>query len=238
MKRVKFASAALGLITGVLAAAPASAWDRRSVHIQGDVPDLIGQAGGGVKSSVEGITVGLPPDNNIYAASSGVNSGLTSSVTGPANLFVFDPNAQHTTPPRQLEIKAPGEMGARVGSVVNGIRFNPATKALWVLNMLDAQAQPPLPAGAQILAVDTATGNSSFIARPALFPANATLNGLTFDKAGSGYVTDSSNGRIYKIPSGGISAGGTLTTWKHDKSASLAAPIRIAKIAKPTGSKL
>jgi hypothetical protein len=70
MREVKFASAALGLIIGVLAAGPASAWDRRDkeVAVLADVPD-----------QVEGITVGLgtavnPTDNNIYAAVYGTDT--------------------------------------------------------------------------------------------------------------------------------------------------------------------
>jgi hypothetical protein len=215
MREVKYASAALGLIIGVLAVAPANAWDRRSVDILFEVPDLMGQGSGGVKSSVEGITVGLASDgdNKIYAASSGVNSGLTSRVTGPANLFIFDPNAHHGTPPTQLVIKPPPGMGTQVGPTVNGIRFNPKSKALWVLNMFDGNpnAMPPTLPGAQILSVNTTSGDSTYIAAPALFSANATLNALTFDNNGNGYVTDS-NGAIYKIPQ----AGGSVTTWSSD----------------------
>jgi hypothetical protein len=43
MKRVKFASTALGLVIGVLAAAPASAWERGTVNDFFTLPDLKGQ---------------------------------------------------------------------------------------------------------------------------------------------------------------------------------------------------
>jgi sugar lactone lactonase YvrE len=139
MKGVKFASTALGLVIGVLAAVPASAWERGTVNDFFTLPDLKGQpTGSGVKSSVEGLTVGLAPDNNIYAASSGINSGTTPEPTGPANLFVIDSGSRLV---RQVVM-------ANSSPFVLGIRFNPMTKALWVLDSENAQ----------VLNVDTTTG--------------------------------------------------------------------------------
>jgi sugar lactone lactonase YvrE len=205
MRGVKVASLALGLIIGVLAAVPASAWQRGAVNNFFTLPDLIGQPTPpppppppqccGVKSSVEGLTVGIAPDNNIYAASSGINSGTTPPVTGPANLFVIGSDARLV---RQVVI-------ANSSSVVHGIRFNPITGALWVLDAAGGTG-----GNGQVLNVDKASGSSSVIASG--FPADTTLNALTFDKAGNGYVTDSTNGAIYKIPSGG----GSFTTWSND----------------------
>jgi sugar lactone lactonase YvrE len=197
MRAVKLASAALGLMIGALAAVPASAWTRGNVDVLFVLPDLV-DAGNmtlpGVKSSVEGITVGLPPDNNIYVASSGVNA--ETPPTGPANLFVIAPDG---TLVRQIHIGLSSPF-------VNGLRFNPATNALWVLDA----------GNTQILNVDPVSGASSVLADSTLFPADTTLNALTFDKAGNGYVTDSTNGAIYKIPSGGVPIGGTLETWSSD----------------------
>jgi hypothetical protein len=68
MTRFKVGAAALGLMIGVLAAAPASAWKRGPVQVLAVLPDLIGQLPG-VKSSVEGLTVG--PDGNIYVPTFG-----------------------------------------------------------------------------------------------------------------------------------------------------------------------
>jgi sugar lactone lactonase YvrE len=192
MRAVKLASAALGLMIGALAAVPASAWTRGNVDVLFVLPDLV-DAGNmtlpGVKSSVEGITVGIT-DNNIYAASSGTTNGRrgTPVPTGPANLFVIaDQVGQPGTLVRQ---KAIGQASPQV----LGLRFNPVTNALWALDT----------GTGQILNVDPLTGASSILVDASLFPANAFLNALTFDKAGNGYVTDSFNGNIYKIPSGGI----------------------------------
>ena len=100
MREVKVASAALGLILGVLAAVPASAWDRRDVPnsiMQVVLPALVNAAGGitAVRGPAEGLTVG-PNGDRIYAASNGAGS--------IANLFVFDPSgnfyiAQNTCNP-------------------------------------------------------------------------------------------------------------------------------------------
>ena len=88
MRGLKVALAALGLIIGVLAAVPASAWDRRdaSVTTLATLPGLVDASGNlldpPVFGPVEGLTVGV--DNNIYAASNGEGT--------IANLFVIDPN--------------------------------------------------------------------------------------------------------------------------------------------------
>jgi hypothetical protein len=87
MREIKVASAALGLIIGVLAAVPASAWDRREASVTplATLPGLVDASGKllnpPVFGPVEGLTVGR--DNNIYAASNSVGT--------IANLFVIDP---------------------------------------------------------------------------------------------------------------------------------------------------
>jgi sugar lactone lactonase YvrE len=65
------------------------------------------------------------------------------------------------------------------------------TKRLWVLDA----------GNSQVLNVDPTNGNSNVLANG--FPAGATLNALTFDAGGNGYVTDSTNGSIYRIPRDG-----------------------------------
>ena len=68
MTGFKIGAAALGLMIGVLAAAPASAWKRGPVQVLAVLPDVTP----GVKSSVEGLTVG--PDGNIYVSTFGFNT--------------------------------------------------------------------------------------------------------------------------------------------------------------------
>jgi hypothetical protein len=59
MTGFKIGAAALALMIGVLGAAPANAWQRGGVDVLAVLPDVTP----GVKSSVEGLTVGT--DGNI-----------------------------------------------------------------------------------------------------------------------------------------------------------------------------
>jgi hypothetical protein len=72
---------------GDLAAAPASAWNRGNVQVLIVLPDIAP----GVKSSVEGLTVG--PDGNIYVPTIGVNTNGPIP-SGNAVLFVISPNGK------------------------------------------------------------------------------------------------------------------------------------------------
>src|SRR6516162_6800372 len=91
MRGVNVASAALGLMIGVLVTSPASAWNRGNVQVLTVLPDLVGQGPGQpVKSSAEGLTVG--PDGNIYVTTFGFNT--KGATTGPANLIVISPNGK------------------------------------------------------------------------------------------------------------------------------------------------
>jgi sugar lactone lactonase YvrE len=150
-----------------------------------------------LKSSAEGITVGLPAipgraaDNNIYVVSSGVNNGVTPiPPNSPANLFVYRPNG---TLLRQIHI-------GNSSAFALGLRFNPVTGRLWVLD-----AGEP-----KILDLDPTTGAASTF--PINFQADAALNALTFDADGNGYVSDSANGRIYRVTPRGEAA----TIWSSD----------------------
>jgi len=73
MTLLKIAMAVLGLMIGVLAAAPANAWTRGQVDVLAVLPDLPSPQPPGTKSSVEGLTVG--PDGNIYVPTFGANTG-------------------------------------------------------------------------------------------------------------------------------------------------------------------
>jgi len=197
MRQFKVAAAALGLVIGVLAAAPASAWNRGNVQVLTVLPDLINQPG--VKSSVEGITVG--PDGNIYVPSFGFNAtkpGTPGAISGPANLFVISPNGKIVN---QVIITCTNcPQGVQVSSSMLGLRFNPVNQHLWVLDFF---------AGLVLdLGVSPVTGHSTLLAGPI---AGSALNALTFDKNGNGYVSDSFNGVIWKVP---LSGGASI--WKAD----------------------
>jgi hypothetical protein len=72
--------------------APASAWKRGAVDVLAILPDVMS----GVKSSVEGLTVG--PDGNIYVPTFGFNT--TGALTGNAVLFVISPSGNIVRKPR------------------------------------------------------------------------------------------------------------------------------------------
>lgn len=173
MTRFKITAATFGLMIGVLAAAPASAWERGDVDVLAVLPDVTP----GVKSSVEGLTVG--PDGNIYVPSFGFNT--QGAIGGNAVLFVISPKGNIL---RKVTI-------ANSSPHMLGLAFNPVTGALWVLDF----------GAGKVLQVDPKTGASMLLAGPI---ANSGLNALTFDTAGNGYVSDSFNGVIWKIgPNGG-----------------------------------
>jgi sugar lactone lactonase YvrE len=180
MKRFKLAAAVLGLATGFLGAAPAVAWDRGQVQLLTVLPDVTP----GVQSSVEGLTVG--PDRNIYVPTFGFNT--KGAITGNAVLYVISPQGKTI---RQVTI-------ANSSPHMLGLAFNPVTTALWVLDF----------GAGNVLQVDPVTGASSILNTHGPIP-NSGLNALTFDKSGNGYVSDSFNGVIWKIPP----TGGTPVAW-------------------------
>jgi sugar lactone lactonase YvrE len=196
MRGYKIAAAvALGLITGALAAAPASAWNRGNVQVLTVLPDLLNQPG--VKSSAEGLTLGF--DGNIYVTTFGFNT--VGATPGPANLIVISPNGKIVNQVAINCTNCKDKLGNTVPTSPHmlGLAFNPVTRALWVLDF----------GAGFVLNVDPQTGNASALAPQ--FPGSG-LNALTFDAAGNGYVSDSFAGVIWKIPSGG----GSASAWKTD----------------------
>lgn len=181
MTRSSIGAAACGcaLALVLLGTAPAPAWDRGNVQ---QLTVLPGLKASGAPSAVEGLTVG--PDGNIYATSFGFNT--QGSTTGPADLFVVSPDGKVIN---QVTI-------AGASPHMLGLAFNPATNQLWVLDF----------GAGTVLAVDPKSGASSVLAGPI---ANSGLNGLAFDASGNGYVSDSFNGTIWKIPP----HGGSFSAW-------------------------
>jgi hypothetical protein len=169
MREVKFASAALGFIIGVLAAGPANAWERGEVHVFANLPD-----------PVEGLAVGpttLPSTDQgkIYAASNGVT---------PPNLFVIPTTGCH---PDKCNPTATIKGNGVTGNLL-GMAFTPGdTPKLLVVDS----------GSSQVLSVDRATGSTSlFMSLPA--NSKAMLNAITFDTT-SIYVSDSANGIIWTM---------------------------------------
>jgi sugar lactone lactonase YvrE len=112
MPRYKIGAAALGLVLGVLATAPANAWKRGDVDVLATLPAATG--------SVEGLTVG--PDGNIYVPTFGFNT--TGILGGPATLFVISPNGNIV---RNVTI-------ASSSGHMLGLAFKPATNILLVID--------------------------------------------------------------------------------------------------------
>jgi sugar lactone lactonase YvrE len=177
MTRIWCAAVLLGLLT---ATPPANAWDRGDADVLTVLPD----ATPGQPSSVEGLTVG--PDGNIYVATFGFNA--KGALTGNAVLFVIKPNG---TVLRQVTI-------ARSSPHVLGLRFNPVTGALLVLDF----------GAGKVLQVDPVSGVS--VDFTPVIPGSG-LNALTFDKAGNVYFSDSFNGVIWKTGP----HGGTPIAWSN-----------------------
>jgi hypothetical protein len=206
MRGVKLASAALGLIIGVLAAGPANAWIRESPQVWAHLTD-----------PVEGFAVGpstLPGADagSIFAASNGANS---------PTLFVVPPKGcllpGCTTPSFPITPVCADDTPAGVFCVTNnllGVAFS-GTQLLVVDSGVrpNPNVVPPIISRpGQVLAVPS-SGNTraatAFITLPAAQQPTAMLNAITFDTGGRIYVSDSANGIIWRT----ASLGGVATPW-------------------------
>src|SRR5882762_8089406 len=153
----------------------AAAWDRGRVERFASLPEG--------SPNPEGITI----DNNgdVY-----VPGFAPTAPSGPGKLFVFDEDGDLL---RSLNVT--GSSPALLG-----LAFHPTNRlpnGRRQLLVIDFGA-------GNVLSVDPMTGDSSlFMIAPVLI-ANPGLNALTFDSAGNVYVSDSSQGIIWKTgPAGG-----------------------------------
>ncbi|HEY1528941.1 MAG TPA: SMP-30/gluconolactonase/LRE family protein [Candidatus Angelobacter sp.] len=133
----------------------------------------------------EGLTVGL--DGNVYVATFGFNAA--GAATGLGQLYVFNREG-HLLRNVSVQQSSPHLLG---------IAFHPQTGALLVIDF----------GGGQVLRVDPITGASSIFMT---VTGSSGLNGLTFDSAGNVYVSDSSQGIVWKTGANG----GAGTAWVTD----------------------
>lgn len=133
----------------------------------------------------EGITA--DPEGNIYASLFAVHG--TSTNTG--QVFVFAPSGKLL---RRLDI-------AGSSPLLLGLAFRPSMHDLLVIDF----------GSAKVLSVDPVSGTSSVFTT---VDGSAGLNALTFDSAGSVYISDSFQGIIWKTGP----TGGTSTAWVTDPS--------------------
>jgi sugar lactone lactonase YvrE len=152
---------------------------------------------------VEGLTVG--PDGKVYTATFNPTASQ-----GPAQLFTFDPQGNLLA---SVPIMVASPNGPRPSSpAILGLEVIPkTTNKLLVLDF----------GKGEVLAVDPTTGNASecIVLPPGNAPKSG-LNGITFDKAGNVYFSDSFQGIIWTFsPKGGSTCGAgpaTASVWASD----------------------
>jgi sugar lactone lactonase YvrE len=166
-----------------LLSAPAGAWDRGRVQTFAVLPPG--------SSGPEGLEVG--PRGHVYVTGFGFTA--TGPATGDGQLTVFDERGRLL---RQVSVHPSSPH-------LLGLAFHPHTGVLLVNDF----------GAGQVLAVNPRTGEAEpFITLPASLPhpGGSGLNDLTFDRAGNVYVSDSSQGIIWKAPPNG----GVATVWIDD----------------------
>jgi hypothetical protein len=130
----------------------------------------------------EGVAVDRHDD--VYVTTFAVTAG-----GGPGKVFVFSPNGALK---RELRI-------AGSTNLLLGIAFHPQTNDLLVVDF----------GAARVLSVNPNTGASSVFATVS---GAAGLNALAFDAAGNVYISDSSQGIVWRTGR----RGGAATAWKSD----------------------
>jgi sugar lactone lactonase YvrE len=139
---------------------------------------------------VEGLTV--DSKGNVYTATFNPNG------SPPALLFTFDPNGNLIN---QVRIQ-------KSSSAMLGLAFRPGTDGLLVIDFGASQVLSVNPANGQSVVCITLPGNSQ---------GPHGLNGITFDKAGNVYVSDSFQGTIWRFsPQASGKACGEATAWVTD----------------------
>jgi sugar lactone lactonase YvrE len=175
--------AALSALLMLAGAGPAGAWDRGQTETFAILPELPGPA----PVAIEGLIVG--PDGTVYTPSFNINS--KGPVAGPPHLFSFRPDGTllYNVP---LVNPAPSP-APQPSTTLLGLVFQVSSKTLLICDLAQGivwQANPQT--GAASVFMNTGLGSAS------------GLNGLTFDKAGNVYVSDSFQGVIWKTgPTGG-----------------------------------
>jgi sugar lactone lactonase YvrE len=196
MRTYRLGALAASALTFVACTTPAVAWDRGPVDIFAVLP--AGSAG------PEGLTVG--PDGDVFVTTFGFTSA--GATTTASQLFEYKPNGQLI---RQLGIQ-------NASPHALGLAFNPVTGDLIVLDFGAGKALKVNPTTGQstvfMTASTTGVPNADM---PGTDPSKSGLNGLTFDRAGNTYISDSFQGIIWKTgPQGGTGPQALGTIWVED----------------------
>jgi sugar lactone lactonase YvrE len=198
MRRLSPVTALFGATLGLLASAPAQAWDRGTVVNFATIPSFTPTGPGPVcpnnatscTSDIEGVAVG--PDGTVYSPSFGFNSD--GALGGYGELFVFAPDGNL--------VKHFPVIGSSPHLI--GLVYQDSSKSVLIADLgkgLVWKVDPAAPAS---------QATSLFMSAPTIVSGKSPgLNALTFDKAGNVYVSDSFQGVIWKTHRNG----GTPTAW-------------------------
>jgi sugar lactone lactonase YvrE len=171
------------LVLSTTAPFAAQAFDRGEVHTFAVLPPG--------SSGPEGLEVDR--QGNAFVTTFGFTA--SGSASGPGQLFVFDPGGKLI---RQVSI-------AGSSPHLLGVALHPSTNALLVVDF----------GSDVILDVNPKTGASTVfmtIPTPLPHPGGSELNDITFDKSGNVYVSDSTQGIVWKTGP----TGGKASVWVDD----------------------